>query len=320
MSLYFSQTFLSSSLSGQSKLNKALTGNFHFFWKAVSLVVMTVSASISIAGQTCESIYSFKSKSQSHLAQAYAENLGIKRPQDLSNLPLIRKQIARLQDPWNRYLWNKYSKIWNEEKYFTPRRFEDAVSKSQLILSELKAHQSQLTRNSNDFDQAREPITRWIEKTLLAQGLKSYLENSIYKKPVTLKDQFYFRMQKILDYKAVRFMWHSVAWTLPNKPDKEIPSSLMAKILIDGIDPHFNELSKLYKSSKQSKIEIYRSAQQVVKLLSLTFSAFFTVHHIETMIEQQQLEQKHQLQMELQQMDQGLSEIERMLDAGEFDD
>lgn len=263
--------------------------------KSLLIVLIFLQASLASA-QRCETLYSGRMS-----AEAYAQSLGIQKSKDL----------------WSKYLWKKYLRKWSEKKSYTAESFEARINESYALLNKLKIRQGLIDNRHRDFHAKPEEIVMWAEKALMKEGLKGYLFNIPPNQK--LPARIYQKMVKVLQTIPGKVLTAMVTWMLPNRLDKPIPDELLAKMLIDGVDPHLNELKQAFKLEKQSGVEAYRRIQTAVKYLSLSVSAMIYFHQIDTMIQKQAEQNKTELVEQLETMDKGLDEIERMLDAGEFD-
>ena len=262
----------------------------------MAFLVFASSASSAGAAMKCVGVYG-----KYQTADQYARSFGIQEGKDY----------------WSRRLWKQYLRKWDMNKSYTERSFEKRIEDSYKLLERIRSRQENRDQRDRDFSQRPDEIMAWTEKKLMRQGLKGYLLNIPANQK--LPARIYSKVQRIFETKPMRLLYHILMGTLPNRADKEIPTELLAKIVIDGIDPHFGTLSKLFYFEGQNRIETWKSIQTTVKYLSLTISAMTMFHQMEKQLETQAQQTKEAVMTELESMDKGLSEIERMLDAGEFD-
>lgn len=110
-----------------------------------------------------------------------------------------------------------------------------------------------------------------------------------------------------------------ISLTPPDRADKMIPAELLTKISRDGIETHLSEIAAAYRKTSQANVELYRRARKLYKYLVLAGSLHLGVAHIEAQIDQSQAQSKSELVASVRNMDQGLDQIERLLDQGAFD-
>lgn len=270
----------------------------------IALIFLQVSLA---SAQRCESIYG-----QQMTAEQYALSLGVEKGKDL----------------WSKHLWKKYLKKWKPNKAYTEQSFDARINESYELIQKMRIRQGLIDNRHRDFYAKPEEVVAWAEKALMKEGLKGYLYNIPQKQK--LPARIYQKMVRILQTKPMRILGNVMMQTLPHQPDKPIPDELLAKMLIDGVDAHFAELKEAFKPGKQSlkealtlqkqsNIESYRRIQTAVKYLSLSVSAMIYFHQIDMVIQKQTEQNKTELVEQLETMDKGLDDIERMLDAGEFD-
>ena len=260
------------------------------------LIIFILLQSALATAQRCESVYSHKMS-----AEQYARSLGLEKGKSL----------------WSKYLWKKYLKKWNPNRAYTVQSFEARINESYALIQRMKIRQGLIDNRQRDFHAKPEEIVAWAEKALMKEGLKGYLFNIPQNQK--LPARIYQKMERVLQTLPGKVLTVMVLWMLPNRLDKPIPDALLAKMLIDGVDAHFNELKQAFNLEKQSGIESYRRVQTAVKYLSLSITAMIYFHQIDNLIQKQSEQNKTELVEQLESMDKGLDEIERMLDTGEFD-
>lgn len=225
--------------------------------------------------------------------------------------------IQKESDWWTRALYRKYSKLWTEEKRYSARHFDQALDKSYEILFKIRHHQGLISNTERDFHARPEELVRWAETEVLRNGLKSYLYQ--VPKNQSLPRRIYEKVSRILDAKPVKFLIHLGFWTLPDRANRTIPNDLLAKVIVDGVDAHLAELGRAYNIQGQNKVDTYRRLQNALKHISLAFTAMTSLNVMQSQIESQARNEKVQFEQQMKELDQGLDQIESMLDSGEFD-
>lgn len=231
-------------------------------------------------------------------ALEYAESLNIERT----------KQI------WNRWLWFRFLRRWDDKASYTRMTFEDSLEHGHGILYKLRLQQGRV-RETQDFSQRPEEVVRWAEMSIMREGLSAYLGE---KPNMGLRNRILYRLQKLYETRAMRALMFTSP-LLPAKIDKPISSELLAKITVDGVDKHLAELQAEFKLSGQNKVEAYRRFRKIYFRVYMLVSFVIMVDRLNDETEKQAAERKDEFVSGLEQMDKGLSNLEAMIDSGAFD-
>ena len=232
-------------------------------------------------------------------AEQYAEALGIQRTKDI----------------WGRILWSRYLKKWNDQKSYTPATFEESLRSSYTILHRLRQQQG-LTTKVEDYHARPEEVVRWAESALLRDGLSSYLGVS---ENAGVRDRLVTRLRTIFERKPIQLLLGVTSGNLAHKADRPVPPDLLARIMVDGVDRHLPELMLQYKVSGQNRVETYQRFRTFYRYAFLLVSFVISIDHFEQKAEEQAAETKREFISDLDSIDKGLTNLEQMIDAGEFD-
>lgn len=244
--------------------------------------------------RTCQAIFDY----DANTIVQYAENQGLKKTRSL----------------WDRYLWWKLQRIWNKpDQMLTQESFDKKIERSFTLIHKLKKRQDLLSDVELNLTYSDRQVVKWAEKALMQEGLKGFWD---YPKSEKLPDRVYFKMTQIMQTKAMKALVTLYMVNLPYKSDKPIPDELLAKIIIDGIDPHINELKEAYNVFGQNKVTIYKNIQRVIKYIVIVVFMIIKIQALSVALEMQSNEQKAehdkitQIESQLEQLEKDLQQLD----------
>ncbi len=252
------------------------------------MILILLFSQILSASPTCRKVYS-----EPISAKDYALSLGIAEKQDLIS----------------RFIFKRYLQKWQKNKIYSPESFDRTIQKSYVLLNQLKKRQGLIDNRDRDFHSRPEEVVSWVEQELMKTGLKGYMLITPQNQTRLAKTQN--QLTRIFNSRFMKILWSLSTQTLPERKDRPLPADLMAKIAMDGLDPHFVEATKAFQLTKQNRIETYRQLRRVFGSMMLMVSAMISFHQLE----QSDQAQKTQAEVTREESEKQYNEMEKGLDA-----
>lgn len=170
-----------------------------------------------------------------------------------------------------------------------------------------------LNKKNREKIPSQQQEVEWIERALFEQGLRPFIED--YREIVTTEkaNQLTFRLKRLFSHRV--FKLFRLLTELPDMKDKEIPSELLAKIMLEGAEAHQQALFNLYKESGQLQVDRYRQFRLAYRVVMIVVGAYILSSQMDKVREITEKTKKDEYFNELDRLENDLDTLDRALES-----
>lgn len=218
--------------------------------------------------------------------------------------------VEKAENLVQKILWNRYLAPWSQNKQYSQSAYDKKIKESLFFLTLLK-FQVPEHRWSLFSSQQKHKISSWAEEALLKKGLSGFLRA----RPASPSfwQKFTFKVEALLKAPLVQNLASIVTLSLPEIKPKEIPPELLENVLQDGIEGHFDELSRAFEFTHQNKVEQYKMIRNVFGGVVLGVTLVASVHTFDQEMKNLKSKQQDEAAAQFEQFSDSIDNIDALL-------